>query len=428
MIGINEFDWFFTEAEQGAPDPMGGQAPMTQPGGPGDPMGANDPNIPQQGGPDLSSMPPEDISGDPQHPDMPEEPKDADQTFEHWKMSYVKESIKGDPIILKDMLFKIRDKELDDYPKKFVEDNIQIVFCREHQDILIPSKEIRTLIKKQLDRNAPGTSLVSYIAEILEKYPLLNQVYIKMAGANDYKQGLHRKFIAAILGAVQVGSGASQEDLVFEETDYSIRISTRLNAKWGDVNIGKWMLTENDPHRYLKSAEIQRLEGGSPEEKDVLRRRIIMESIAEMFKNRAFVINVVSSDGTIQHLGLDLGNCLKSAYIDGKLVVRTKNSDLQEAFIDEEGSVISIPNMNIYYVKDSDSLDEKGTAETEELEFIQHRDGSLYLTAHADLIKEATSTLQGLVFKETPWQGNPTDLLKLARCIPSVPEFLFRQC
>ena len=426
---INEMDWLFEAelpASAGAPDVGGGQPPMSQPGGPGDPMGAAPPNIPQQGGPDPSQAP-EDISADPQHPEMPEE-DDDDKSFEQWKMAFIKESIKGDPNVLVDMILKIRDKELDPGPEKFVEDNIQINFLRQHQDILVPSKEIRNLIKKQLDRNSPGTSLVSYIVETLEKYILVTQMFIRLRGAGEYKQGLHRKLIAALLGAVQVGSGASQEDLVFEESDYSIRVSTRFNAKWGDVNIGRWMLTENDPEKYLKQAELQRLESGSPEEKDVLRRRIVMESIADMFKTRAFIINVVGRDGTVQHLGLDLGNCLKAAYTDGKLVVRSHNSDLQEAFIDEEGSIVAVPNLSIYYVKDANSIDEKGNAETEELEFIQHRDGCLYLTAQGDLIKEATSTLQGLVFKETPWQGNPTDLLKLIRCVPSVSEYFYRSC
>ena len=101
-----------------------------------------------------------------------------------------------------------------------------------------------------------------------------------------------------MIGGVQLASGHKNADIVFEETDYSIRLSTRFNARFGDVNLGSWMLKEDDPDRYLKSAELARLEGGSPEEKDVLRRRVIIESIAEMFKERGFVINVVGSDGT----------------------------------------------------------------------------------------------------------------------------------
>jgi hypothetical protein len=423
---INE-EWLFQEmdipAQSGQPDMAGGQAPMGQPGTPGDPMGGTPPPVPPQGGPSPAADIP-DVSSDPQYPDMPEQGDDQD--FETWKMQYVKDSIKGDPNVLEDQIQMVRDKELEPYQRKFVEDNLQICFLRQHQDVLIPSTKIRKGIKEELDKNSPGTSLVNHIVQTLKENTLLNEIYIKLSGTGGGKADYHRKFIAGLLGAIQVGSGAANEDLVFEDIDYSVRISTRFNAKWGDVSLGNWCLKEDDPNKFLKEVELQRLEGGSPEEKDVLRRRVIMDSIAEMFKERSFIINVVGVDGTIQHLGLDLGNCLKSAYTDGRLVVRTKENDNREAFLDEEGSVIAIPETTISYVKEGE-LGETGTPEIEETEFFAVRHGVLYLTAMQDLIKESSSALQGVVFQETPWTGNPSDLLRLSRCVPSVGEVILRR-
>jgi hypothetical protein len=421
-------EWLFKEmdipAQSGQPDMAAGQPPESQPGSAGDPMGNNPNPIPQQGGPSPAADD-QDISTDPQYPDMPDQSEDKD--FEGWKMQYFKDSIKGDPNVLEDQIQTIRDKELEPYQRKFVEDNLQICFLRGHQDILIPSSKIRKAIKEELDRNSPGTSLVNHITQTLKENPLLNEIYIKLTGTGGGKADYHRKFVASLLGAVQVGSGAANEDLIFEDKDYSIRISTRFNAKWGDVSLGPWMLKEDDPQHYLKEPELQRLEGGSPEEKDVLRRRVIMDSIGEMFKHRAFIINVVSTDGTIQHLGLDLGNCLKAAYIDGRLVVRTKENDNKEAFIDEEGSIVSIPEMTISYLKEGE-ISEDGAPDMEEFEFISHKHGTLYLTAMGDLLKESASTLQGIVFQETPFNGNPSDLLRVSRCCPSLPEILLRNC
>jgi len=170
------------------------------------------------------------------------------------------------------------------------------------------------------------------------------------------------------------------------------------------------------------------LEGGSPEEKDVLRRRVVIESIAAAYMERAFIINVVGSDGTVYHLGWDLGNSLKAAFLDGKLVVRTGDNDNKEAFIDEEGSIMTIPHMSIYYVKEGSSINEKGKPDIEEIEFITYRDGMLYLSAQIDLIKQAATTLQGVLYKETLWQGNPSDILKIMRCVPSAGEVLLRSC
>lgn len=410
----------------GQPDMPAGGPPGTQPGMPQDPMGtgdqqATDMSVDKQPGE-------EDIGDDPAYPDMPEEQGNDADDFETWKFNYVKESIKGDPNVLVTLIQKIRNEELEAYPRKFVEDNLDICFLRQNANIFKASTEIRKLIKKDFDRTHPARTVVNHITEVLDENPLLNEVFIKLSGLGGSKGDQHRKFIAALIGAVQIGSGSQNEDLVFEETDYSIRLSTRFNTKWGDVRIGRWYLKEDDPDRYLKEAELQRLDSGSPEERDVLRRRVVMESIADHYMERAFIINVVSPNGTVQHLAMDLGNTLKAAYLDGKLVVRTKDNDTKEAFIDEEGSIVAVPNMDIYYVKESESLNKAGRTELEELQFISHRDGQLYLSAPLDLIKEASMSLQGMLFKETIWPGNPTDLLRIQRCVPSSPEILLRQC
>ena len=432
---INELAWVrkrvITEDNMppsgGQPDAaMGGFGPpMSQPGSPGDPMGQdmtqpNQMTMDQQPGE-------EDLSDDPEHPDMPEE-GDGEDDFEIWKIKYVKDSIKGDPNALIQSLMSVRDRQLDPPQRKFVEDNVDINFLRQNANIFQTSKDIRAAIKKEFDRTNPATSVVNHIVETLEKSPLLNEVYVKISGLGGAKGDMHRKFIASLVGGVQVGSGGANEDIVFEETDYSIRFSTRFNSRWGDVNIGRWYLREDDPDRYLKEAEIRRLEGGAPEEKDVLRRRVVLESIADQFKERAFIINVVNQDGTVCHLAWDLGNCLKAAFLDGKLVVRTGNNDNKEAFIDEEGSIITVPHMCINYIKESGDLDQKGKMGIEEIQFLDYRDGTLYLTAPLDLVKEAAVSLQGMMYKETLWQGNPTDLLKVQRCVPSAPEILLRQC
>ena len=434
---INELEWYYglTLHEVDMPGPSGqpnttagSGPPMSQPGGPGDPMGQNNPpqNDPNQM--TMDQQPGEDdLSDDPQHPDMPEQ-GEGDDDFEVWKIKFVKESIKGDPNTLIQSIMSVRSRQLEAPQRKFVEDNLDINFLRQNSNIFQASKDIRALIKKEFDRTNPATSVVNHITDTLNKTSNLNDVYIKLSGIGGAKGDLHRKFIASLIGAVQVGSGSASEDLVFEETDYSIRISTRFNSRWGDVNIGRWYLREDDPDRYLKEAEIKRLEGGAPEEKDVLRRRIVLESIADQFKERAFIINVVNQDGTVCHLAWDLGNCLRAAFLDGKLVVRTGNNDNKEAFIDEEGSIITVPHMSIYYIKESGDLDQKGKMGIEELQFIDYRDGSLYLTAPLDLVKEAAVSLQGMLYKETMWQGNPADLLRVQRCVPSAPEILLRQC
>lgn len=415
------------EEDLAAADSQGGQPPADLQGTNGPGAGASPP--PDAGGeaqPEKKADDkPEDISKDPHAPDMPSN-KDPED-FERWKNNYLKESIKGDAEKLIAMIHDVMDLDLDAYPTKFIWDNLQIQFLRQNANIEKASKEVRKAIREQLDQNNPSVSVTNHIFNVLQQQPLLSNYFIKLEGLHGMKGDLHRKFIAAIIGGVQVGSGGNNEDVIFNDKEYSIRLSTRMNARWGMVDIGRWSLKEDDPERYLSEPELKRLEEGSPEEKDVLRRRIVMESIADFFKKRAFIANVVGKDGTVYMLGWDLSNSLRAAYTDGKLIVKTTAAENSEAMIDDEGAIIPFVEMKIMYERETGKLDADGRPEKEEHEFMVRRDGMLFLTAEFQIVKEAASSFQGIVLKEMPYSGNPSELKNIKKSVPSADEILSRR-
>ena len=367
-----------------------------------------------------------DRSGDPEAPDMPEEKEEVG--FEEWQDLFFRESTKGDVGKLIDLIHKVRDNDLDAYPRKFVEDNLQVCFLRQHANIDKASKEIRKLIKDELDQNNPAKSICQHMNSALQTTPDLNNVFIKIKGLLGAKGDMHRKYVASLLGGVQVGNGGNTEDIIYNTREYSVKISTRFNDKWGRVEIGRWSLKEEDPGTYLTEPEQKRLEEGSPEERDVLRRRIVMESIADHFKKRAFIIHVVAKDGTVTSIGWDLGSSLRAAYTDGKLVVKTILSQNSEAMIDDDGKIIPAVDLKVIYLKETGELDEDGKPVKEEQDFIERIDGILFLTASQQTLKEASSAFTGILWQELPYNGNPSDLRTLTRCVPSAPEILMRQC
>jgi hypothetical protein len=432
-------EWLKEDNEQMGQPQMGmpdGQSGAQNSGTPDGQSGAQDSGMPPQEdsqsskqnttqtGQNQNEMP--DVTQDPVAPDMPEDM--SEQDFEQWKNLFFKESIKSDVNKLIDLIHQVRDLDLDSYPRKFVEDNLQICFLRQHANIDKASKEIRKLIKEDLDRNNPSVSLVGHIDKTLQSMPELNNVFIKLKGLLGMKGDLHRKFISSIIGGIQVGTGGNNEDVVYNDREYSIRLSTRFNDKWGKVDIGKWSLKEEDASRYLTDPEQKRLEEGSPEEKDVLRRRVVMESIADNFKKRGFLINVVGEDGTIYTLGWDISGSLKEAYTEGKLIVKTIQSENSEAMIDDNGEITPYVDIKIQYSKETGETDEDGRPAKEEIDFLERVDGMLYLTAQFNTIKETASGFSGMVLKEIPYSGNPSDLKVLMRCIPSSPEILMRNC
>lgn len=408
---------------QGLGIPPGQEGPQTDPNAPVPPQAKQDPNVDPNNNQDQEIP---DRSEDPESPDMPDE--ESKQNFEEWQDTFFRESTKNDVNKLIDLIHQIRDTDLESYPRKFVEDNLQICFLRQHANIDKASKEIRKLIKNELDQNNPAKSLTNHINTTLKTMPDLNNVFIKIKGLLGAKGDMHRKYIAALIGSIQVGNGGNSEDIIYNEKDYSIRISTRFNDKWGRVEIGKWCLKEEDPETYLTEPEQKRLEEGSPEERDVLRRRIVMESIADHFKKRAFIIHVVDKDGTINMLGWDLGSSLRNAYTEGKLIVKTILSQNSEALINDDGKIVPAVDLKVVYIKETGELDEDGKPVTEENDFIERIDGILYLTASQQILKESSSSFSGIVWQELPYNGNPSDLKVLVRCVPNAPEVLMRQC
>jgi hypothetical protein len=434
---INTLNWF--NEELGNPGEVaGGQPPADATGGNQVVMQNNNPEVQPEQAPDATpqetetELPKQDSQQDisqqePQSPDVPEEQSEAED-FETWKMSYFKDLVKGDTSLLLGNIHKIRDFDLDAYPRKFVEDNLQILFLRQNSNIEKAGKEIRKSIRQELDNNNPSVSLVNHMFTSLQSCPDLTNVFIKLKGTLGMKSDLHRKYLASLLGAAQVGSGGNSEDIIYNERTYSIKASTRFNEKWGMIDLGKWSLREDDPERFLEEPELKRLEEGSPEERDVLRRRVIMEAIADNFKQRSFVVNVVGTDGTVYFLGLDLGSCLSTAYADGKLSVRTIQSENSEAMIDDDGNVVPYVDLKIKYLYDTGEVDENGFPKKGESDFMERIDGILFVTAQLDTLKQAASSFPGVIIKELPFNGNPSDLKVIQRCVPSAAEIILRNC
>ncbi|NBT36309.1 MAG: hypothetical protein EBT03_12390 [Betaproteobacteria bacterium] len=359
---------------------------------------------------------------------MPEQ-NDESPDFEVWKSNFFKESTKGDASKLMEMISPMRDKEtLEPYQRKFVDDNWNIQLLRMNSNVASASKQIRKSIREQLDKNNPSTSVVNHIFNTLESVPSLNETFIKMMGYSGNKGELHRKFIAALTGSVQVSSSPDKENIIFNEKEYSIKMATRLNSDWGEVALGSWSLREDDPERYLSAPELKRLSEGSPQERDVLRRRIVIESIAKQFEEQSFIIDVVNDEGTIYHLGWDMSNALRGAYTEGKVVVKAVKSENSEAMISDDGQIVPMVDLKIYFVKETGGQDQFGNPEVDEIEFMERRNGMLFLTAGLVTIKEASESMQGTELKEVPYPGNPSDLKALKRCVYSTHDLLMRQC
>lgn len=416
-----DLNWYFWEDES---QPQGGQPQPLQ--------GASDP-APQP----VAQQPPaqaqggdtDDPAGDPPAPDLPAGQQPVG--FESWKRGFMKLAIKGDPTEMLTNLQPVRDQPGLELPqRKFLDDNHDILKFRQNPLISAASAEVRKLIKQQLDRNSPAVSVMSNLYSVLSSMytesPLLREVFLKLTGHHANKAEYHRKFLAGLLGAVQEGGGGSKHDLRYSEKEYSIPISTRFYGEFGNITLTDWALQKSDPEKYLSDAEQERLQDGSPEERQVLRRRIVVSSIADALKNRAFLIHVATADGNIYHLGWDASEGLMGGYREGKLVVRGKGPNDADAMYNDDGDLVSLVDIVVHYMKQTGQTDENGRPETRPVPFIERKDGRLYLTASLETMRDLANGLSGFFFQEDPFNGNPSDLRAITRAVPSLEEILLR--
>jgi hypothetical protein len=423
--------WSFLEAD----DATAAQAPTTDPnqgagsnppGPPGTPTPPTEPQVKGLG--DMEGdqekdkpQPEDDVEQDPEHPDVDD---DEDQGYEAWKAEFMKLAEKADTKVMLESVRAWKDKELEPPQSKFVKDNYQILVYREDANVEKAMKEIRNLVKQDLDKTNPGTTLMQHITATLEKSEPLKQILIKLSSGFEIKGALHRKFIAGITGAIQTGGGNAKEDLVYAEKGLTINISTRYATQFGEINLGKWALRTNDPEQFLSETELDRFKDGAPEEKQTLRRRIILESLAARYKKRSFIIHVNHPNGSTHAIGWDLGESLLAGYHDGKIVVRGHQSDERNAQITDAGDIVSLVDVDIMYIRETGDADDYGRPETIEVPFIKVKDCRVYLTADMDLLENASASLTGMFFREMPFNGNPSDLIGIRDSIPDLKAIL----
>lgn len=400
------------ENPQGLPAQQGTQGlqpePTSQPVQTSATNQTNQPEQPEQ--PEQSGLEPT--------PDVPENNDEIE--FNTWRNEFFKLAVCGDTDKMIDSINEIKDQNLDSAQMKFVDDNLKILLLRQDANFDKVSKNIRKSLKTDLDQSHPGVSLLQVISPEVNSNPVLNEIIIKLFGFHGLKGELHRKFIAALTGSIQVGGGGEKEDLVFNEKEYSINISTRMAGSFGEITIGKWSLKENDASKFLAEPEMTRLQEGSPEEKKALAHRIVLDSIAEKFKTRAFFIQVVTVDGNVYSIGWDIGESLKDAYRDGKLIIKSDMSSDSDAFIGEDGKIIALKNIGIY-AKSGDENEQK------EMPFIENRSGILYFTADLDTMNSIGSSISGMMFQSQPFTGSPEQFRELTRATPDLATLLLRR-
>ncbi len=101
-------------------------------------------------------------------------PQGQEQDFEQWRHDFFELAIKCDNEEMVNAINSVKERPgLEAAQKRFVEDNFNIFMYRRDATVAKASKEIRNLVKQELDRTNPGTTIMQHICATLDANPLL---------------------------------------------------------------------------------------------------------------------------------------------------------------------------------------------------------------------------------------------------------------
>lgn len=280
-----------------------------------------------------------------------------------------------------------------------------------------------------------GTELYSIISEYVEQSTTITEMFLKLPSFYSMKADLFRKSICSLTNGIQIGSGGTLEDIFIPiaENGVGIKVCTRCYTSFSNIQIGKWAIQFNDPENFLSDSELEKLNNsGSPEEKEVLRKRIVIESIANHFQDKIYIILVVDPENGRRHeLGFNFAELLRDGWKNGYLSVHFRPSvGRGEAGVQVDGELIDLQEIQIDYLqKNPDKLDEEGMPTTENIELMKLNNGYLYLTILEEHFNNFSNDAQrGLFYQMKDFDRDSESLEVIQKCIPDIKEILLKKC
>lgn len=279
-----------------------------------------------------------------------------------------------------------------------------------------------------------AVDLYAIISEEIERFETITNSIIKLPNFYSLKNEMFRKIICALCNGVQISSGGTLEDIFIPifKNGSGLKVCTRSATSFGNIEIGKWNPQFNDPELFLSKPELNKLQTGSPEEKDVLRKRIIIESISNKFNDRLYIIVIVNqNNGIRKEIGINFDSLLKSGWQNGILSPEFHAGVGQgDAALTVNGEFIDLQIIGINYIKtNSDELDEEGLPVKEKIEFAIQKDGRLYITIKEEDFNSFVQDISdGVFYSEKPFDKDQKQLKDIMLCTPDIKEILLKKC
>lgn len=280
-------------------------------------------------------------------------------------------------------------------------------------------------IQKSIVKSIREDTLWETMYDFFDSIPEMNAAIQRLPMLGPDKNNLYRQIGAALTRGVVVPGVQGGEVLFFDKEKEIKRSIFQAYSDWGYMKLGKINIKRDSLKEYLTGDEIQKIEKGSPEEKRVLRNRLVIEAIASQLGGITYSILVIDPDsGNWDALTFD-SEWFRSAYEAGQITVIESFEDPDgNLYIDDDYDLVSVNNWGIALLSNEDRAENQTGERVVVKNPIAVLDGTDFIFT---ISKENAKKLE-MDVREFLWkQGDVESLREIQKKIPNAKEKIMKR-
>ena len=218
----------------------------------------------------------------------------VDTQFTQYVREYAKMVAKysDEPDTLKKMLQvpSLQNFEMTPWQRAFIDSNLSSVSLLHEGFVIEAQKQIKRI-------SGSGGSNTSAFESLFDRIGELQDVFVRLSVAGPDRSNLLRQFMAAVLSGVVVPGPVGGEVMMAQKkSDEVVSIRPNCYTTWGYVDLGPVTIDGKSMEDYLSESERDKINDGAPEERRVLRNRLLIEAISDQLGGANYYIVVINPE------------------------------------------------------------------------------------------------------------------------------------
>lgn len=302
--------------------------------------------------------------------------------------------------------------------RTFIAANLSAITLLDESVVVEAQKKIRR--GKAADKTAE--ELVAAMEQELTERKELAEAVQRISALGSNRGNSWRQLVAALCGGAVVPGpigGEVQVPIGSKKRGEILILRPQAYLGWGAVDLGKVGLTSESPTEYLGGEEQTKLGSGAPEERRVLRNRMVIEAIADQLGGGVYALLVVEQSGSWHTAYFD-SEMFREAYEQGTItVIEPYPQPGGVLAFDADGNIVNTAAWGLSLIDKNSGVVDPATGEKkfDAVQVAESKGERLVYTGDGEQLAELGSSVY-----DHSWTGEPKDLESIRRSVPSARE------